>query len=90
MSDIDALNGKVIGSGAQDIVSDASNIVTFKCSSCGAEVVVDTASSMQARCHWCRHDCIPYGGFADTVAGCKGSPIVRMLGVDIPAGSTGG
>ena len=27
----------------QDIVSDASNIVTFKCSSCGAEVVVDTA-----------------------------------------------
>ena len=72
MSDIDALNGKVIGSGAQDIVSDASNIVTFKCSSCGAEVVVDTASSMQARCHWCRHilsvnEQIPNGSIPDTL-----------------------
>lgn len=72
MSDIDALNGKVIGSGAQDIVSDASNIVTFKCSSCGAEVVVDTASSMQARCHWCRHilsvnEQIPNGSVPDTL-----------------------
>ena len=72
MSDIDALNGKVIGSGAQDIVSNASNIVTFKCSSCGAEVVVDTASSMQARCHWCRHilsvnEQIPNGSVPDTL-----------------------
>ena len=72
MSDIDALKGKVIGSGAQDIVSDASNIVTFKCSSCGAEVVVDTASSMQARCHWCRHilsvnEQIPNGSVPDTL-----------------------
>lgn len=72
MSDIDALNGKVIGSGAQDIVSDSSNIVTFKCSSCGAEVVVDTASSMQARCHWCRHilsvnEQIPNGSVPDTL-----------------------
>ena len=72
MSDIDDLNGKVIGSGAQDIVSDASNIVTFKCSSCGAEVVVDTASSMQARCHWCRHilsvnEQIPNGSVPDTL-----------------------
>ena len=72
MSDIDALNGKVIGSGAQDIVSDASNIVTFKCSSCGAEVVVDTASSLQARCHWCRHilsvnEQIPNGSVPDTL-----------------------
>ena len=72
MSDIDALNGEVIGSGAQDIVSDVSNIVTFKCSSCGAEVVVDTASSMQARCHWCRHilsvnEQIPNGSVPDTL-----------------------
>lgn len=72
MSDIDALNGKVISSGAQDIVSDASNIVTFKCSSCGAEVVVDTASSLQARCHWCRHilsvnEQIPNGSVPDTL-----------------------
>ena len=72
MSDIDALNGNIIGSGAQDIVSDASDIVTFKCSSCGAEVVVDTASSMQARCHWCRHilsvnEQIPNGSVPDTL-----------------------
>ena len=72
MSDIDALNGEVIGSGAQDIASDASNIVTFKCSSCGAEVVVDTTSSMQARCHWCRHilsvnEQIPNGSVPDTL-----------------------
>ena len=43
-----------------------------------------------AKCHWCRHDCIPYGGFDDTAAGCKGSPIVQMLGVDVPVGSAGG
>ena len=72
MEDIAALNGKVIGSGAQNIVSDASDIVTFKCSSCGAEVVVDTASSMQARCHWCRHilsvnEQIPNGSVPDTL-----------------------
>lgn len=72
MEDIAALNGNIIGSGAQDIASDASDIVTFKCSSCGAEVVVDTASSMQARCHWCRHtlsvnEQIPNGSVPDTL-----------------------
>lgn len=72
MEDIAALNGNIIGSGAQDIISDASDIVTFKCSSCGAEVVVDTASSMQARCHWCRHilsvnEQIPNGSVPDTL-----------------------
>ncbi len=72
MEDIAALNGHIIGSGAQDIASDVSDIVTFKCSSCGAEVVVDTASSMQARCHWCRHilsvnEQIPNGSVPDTL-----------------------
>lgn len=72
MEDIAALNGNIIGSGAQDIASDASDIATFKCSSCGAEVVVDTASSMQARCHWCRHilsvnEQIPNGSVPDTL-----------------------
>ena len=67
-----ALYGKVIGSGSQDIASNATDIVTFKCSSCGAEVVVDTASSMQARCHWCRHilsvnEQIPNGSIPDTL-----------------------
>ena len=70
--DIEALNGNIIGSGAQDIASDTSDVVTFKCSSCGAEVVVDTASSMQARCHWCRHilsvnEQIPNGSVPDTL-----------------------
>ncbi len=67
-----ALYGKVIGSGAQDIASNSSDIVTFKCSSCGAEVVCDTASSMQARCHWCHHilsvnEQIPNGSVPDTL-----------------------
>ena len=62
----------VIGSGALDIASDAEDLVTFKCSSCGAEVVVDTANTMQARCHWCRHilsvnEQIPNGSVPDTL-----------------------
>lgn len=62
----------VIGSGVLDIASDAEDLVTFKCSSCGAEVVVDTANTMQARCHWCRHilsvnEQIPNGSVPDTL-----------------------
>ncbi len=72
MHDMDALYGIVIGSGALDIASDAEDLVTFKCSSCGAEVVVDTANTMQARCHWCRHilsvnEQIPNGSVPDTL-----------------------
>ena len=55
VTDISKLQGQVVGSGAQDIVADTNDILTFKCSSCGAEVVIDTASSQQARCHWCRN-----------------------------------
>ncbi|KAG1167544.1 hypothetical protein G6F35_017705 [Rhizopus arrhizus] len=29
--------------------------MTFKCTGCGAEVTVNTESTMTARCHWCRH-----------------------------------
>ena len=29
--------------------------MTFKCTGCGAEVVIDTNHSTQARCHWCRN-----------------------------------
>ena len=54
-TDISKLEGQVIGSGAQDIVADVNEVLTFKCSSCGAEVVIDTASALQARCHWCRN-----------------------------------
>ena len=52
---IDRLRGTVVASGAQDIAADAANLMTFKCSGCGAEVAVNTESTMTARCHWCRH-----------------------------------
>lgn len=52
---IDQLEGTVIASGARDIAADARNLMTFKCSGCGAEVTVNTENAMTARCHWCRH-----------------------------------
>lgn len=70
--DITKLEGQIIGSGAQDIIADTNDVLTFKCSSCGAEVVIDTASAMQARCHWCRNilsvnQQIPNGSVPDAV-----------------------
>lgn len=53
--DLKNLKGQVMTSGTQNIVADTKDVVTLKCSSCGAEVVIDTASSTQARCHWCRN-----------------------------------
>ena len=53
--DLSKLEGQFVGSGAQDIIADTKDMITLKCTSCGAEVVVDTASSTQARCHWCRN-----------------------------------
>lgn len=53
--DISKLEGKVISSGTQNINSEFNNIVTLKCSSCGAEVVIDTSQTSNARCHWCRN-----------------------------------
>jgi DNA-directed RNA polymerase subunit RPC12/RpoP len=69
---IDELQGTVIASGAEDIAADASDVLTFKCEACGAEVVVDTAHSLNARCHWCRHTLnvnqqIPNGAVPDAV-----------------------
>lgn len=71
-TDITQLQGQVMGSGAQDIIADTNDVLTFKCSSCGAEVVIDTASSSQARCHWCRNTLsvnqqIPNGSIPDVV-----------------------
>ena len=71
-TDLDELNGMVMGSGAQNIIADTNDVLTFKCSSCGAEVVIDTASSTQARCHWCRNTLsvnqqIPNGSIPDVV-----------------------
>lgn len=69
---ISNLRGTVIGSGAADIQADVNEIVTMKCSGCGAEVVVNTAQAMSARCHWCRHNLtvneqIPNGAVPDAV-----------------------
>ena len=69
-TDVSKLEGEVIGSGATNIQADTQDVVTFKCSSCGAEVVIDTASSLQARCHWCRNTLsvnqqIPNGSIPD-------------------------
>ena len=70
--DLSKLKGETVGSGATDIVASTDDMLTFKCSSCGAEVVIDTASSVQARCHWCRNtlslnEQIPNGAVPDTV-----------------------
>lgn len=70
--DLSKLQGTVMGSGAQNIVADTNDVLTFKCSSCGAEVVIDTASALQARCHWCRNTLsvnqqIPNGSVPDVV-----------------------
>ena len=66
------LEGEVVGSGTQDIQQDTKNIVTLKCTSCGAEVVIDTTEETQARCHWCRNTLsinqqIPNGSIPDIV-----------------------
>lgn len=52
--DLTNLNTDRVGSGARDIDSNFNDIMTLRCPSCGAEVVVDTKTSTQARCHWCR------------------------------------
>lgn len=72
VEDINKLEGSVLGSGAQDIIADTNDVLTFKCSSCGAEVVIDTSSATNARCHWCRNTLsvnqqIPNGSIPDEV-----------------------
>ena len=69
---IDKLEGTVIASGAKDIQADTKSLLTFKCTACGAEVTVNTANAMTARCHWCRHvfgvnEQVPNGAVPDAV-----------------------
>lgn len=52
---IDDLEGTVVAGGADAISADAGDVITLKCGGCGADVVVDTAHALNARCHWCRH-----------------------------------
>ncbi len=52
---LDELEGTIMASGAQDIAADTASLMTFACAGCGAEVTINTANAMTARCHWCRH-----------------------------------
>ncbi len=69
---IDQLHGTVLTTGVSDIDQDASTIVTVKCQGCGSEVVINTESRLQARCHWCRQILslqtqIPNGAVPDAI-----------------------
>ncbi len=69
---VEELNEKNVGSGAVDIVPNEDVIMTFKCPSCSAEVVVNTEESTSSRCHWCRHvfslnEKVPNGAVPDMV-----------------------
>ncbi|MDD7401991.1 MAG: TFIIB-type zinc ribbon-containing protein [Eubacteriales bacterium] len=71
-ADISTLRGTVFKSGAEDIADNAEDLITLKCESCGAEVVIDTNTSTQARCHWCRNTLslnnqIPNGAVPDVI-----------------------
>ena len=74
--DLDLLQGTTIGSGATDIDTGADSLITMKCAGCGAEVVVNTAEEMGARCHWCRHvltvnEQVPNGAVPDALLAFK-------------------
>lgn len=77
-TDISKLKGKTVGSGAKNIVNDDKSIMTLKCTSCGAEVVIDTNEATRARCHWCRNALsinqqVPNGAVPDVVLPFKTS-----------------
>ncbi len=70
--DLTALRGTTVGSGAANIDTGAGALITLKCAGCAAEVVVNTAEQMGARCHWCRHvltvnEQVPNGAVPDAV-----------------------
>ena len=70
--DLNKLEGQVFTSGTADIDNNFDGMITLKCDSCGAEVVVDTNSAQQARCHWCRNFLsinkqVPNGSVPDVV-----------------------
>jgi len=70
--DLTSLRGTTVGSGAADIDDAVDVVMTMKCGGCGAEVVINTAEQMGARCHWCRHvftvnEQVPNGAVPDAV-----------------------
>lgn len=54
LNDAKDLSGVTKTSGVKDIKKDSNDIITLKCSGCGAEVVINTNEATNARCHWCR------------------------------------
>jgi ribosomal protein S27E len=70
-SPIEQLRGDNVASGALNIEAGKS-LVTLKCQGCGAEVVIKTDDTLQARCHWCRQTLsvnhqIPSGAVPDAL-----------------------
>ncbi len=70
--EISTLQGTTIRAGAKDIDEGAKDLITLKCESCGAEVVIDTRTTTHARCHWCRNTLslnnqIPNGAVPDVI-----------------------
>ncbi|MBR6230001.1 MAG: TFIIB-type zinc ribbon-containing protein [Eubacterium sp.] len=67
------LHGEQISTGAADISQEPDDqTMTLKCTSCGAEVVINLEESTQARCHWCRNTLsvnskVPNGAVPDVV-----------------------
>jgi ribosomal protein S27E len=53
-NDSKKLKGEIRTTGTKDIDENAEDIITLKCSGCGAEVVINTNEATNARCHWCR------------------------------------
>ncbi len=50
---IDTLIGTSVLTGAKNI--DTSSLVTVECDGCGASITINTDTTLQAVCHWCRH-----------------------------------
>ena len=56
VTNLENLEGEVLASGAQDIVASANDVVTFKCSSCGAERKEGAVGGKPRLCYGDRHD----------------------------------
>ena len=71
-TNLDNLDKNIIGSGIKDIDKNYDNIITLKCSCCGAEVTIDTSEKTYGKCHWCRNtlsinERIPNGTIPDAI-----------------------
>lgn len=69
--DIRELKGTTVMSAAENIALDTDQL-TIKCNACAAEVVINTADSIHARCHWCRQSLslnskVPNGAVPDAI-----------------------